>query len=127
MLPQCYFNCYEPFSRAFTDSQSYPMMPETNMGGQMPSQTQQQQNFPSNFEQAPGSPTTLDTGYTQGYLRTQIGKRMRVTFLLGTNLIQDREGILEEVGISYIVIKEVDTNIRTMCDIYAIKFASIFP
>ncbi len=85
------------------------------------------QTPPSDFEQAPGSPTYLDTGYTQGYLRTQIGKRVRITFLLGTNLIQDREGILEEVGISYVIIKELDTNNRTLCDIYAIKFVLIFP
>ena len=42
---------------------------------------------------APESPSTIGTDYTQGYLRSQIGKRMRVTFLLGTNLIQDRTGV----------------------------------
>lgn len=81
----------------------------------------------SPFEVAPGAPVVLSTEYTQGYLRTQIGRRMRVTFLLGTNQIQDREGILEDVGISYIILRETQTNNLTLCDIYSIKFVVIFP
>ena len=80
----------------------------------------------SDFETAPGSPTTLGIQYTQGYLKTQIGKRMRVTFLLGTNIIQDRVGVLEEVRISYITLREDETNNLVMCDIYSIKFVNIF-
>jgi len=74
----------------------------------------------------PGSPTNIGTDYTQGYLRSQIGKRMRVTFLLGTNLIQDRIGVLEEVGISYITLRDDETSNLVMCDIYSIKFVNIF-
>ena len=81
---------------------------------------------PSDFEQAPGSPTTLDTQYTQGYLKTQIGKRVKIVFLIGTNLVQDREGVLTDVGISYIIINEVDTKTSLLCDIYAIKFITFF-
>ena len=81
----------------------------------------------SNFETAPGSPSILGIEYTQGYLRTQIGKTMRVTFLLGTNLLQDRNGILQEVGISYIILKETETNNLVLCDIYSIKFVNIRP
>jgi len=97
--------------------------PVTAGGGTLPSQVPL---FTSPFETAPGSPTGLDVEYTQGYLRTQIGKRMRVTFLLGTNTIQDREGILEKVGVSYIILKEAQTGNLTLCDIYSIKFVVIF-
>lgn len=79
----------------------------------------------SPFETAPGSPTDLDVEYTQGFLRTQIGKRVRVTFLLGTSTLQDREGILDRVGISYVIIRETQTNNITLCDIYSIKFVYI--
>ena len=44
------------------------------------------------FEMAPGAPVQQDVNYTQGYLRTQIGKRMLVSFLIGTNTYQDRTG-----------------------------------
>ncbi|WP_338432762.1 hypothetical protein [Clostridium tyrobutyricum] len=78
------------------------------------------------FEMAPGSPVEQDINYTQGYLRTQIGKRVRVTFLLGTGTLQDRTGVLTDVGISYIIIRNEETNTRELADIYSIKFVSIF-
>ena len=36
--------------------------------------------------------------YTPAFLREQIGKLMRVEFLIGTNNLTDRIGILEDVG-----------------------------
>ncbi|ADK13563.1 hypothetical protein [Clostridium ljungdahlii] len=81
---------------------------------------------PSPFEMAPGSPVQQDTNYTQGYLRTQIGKRVRVTFLLGTGTLQDRAGTLDSVGISYIIIRNEETNTRELADIYSVKFVTIF-
>ena len=135
MLPKCYFNNLYPYARELPNpDQWYPTMPDNNAGQEMPSQPSKQQtqtqtpsSTPSNFEEAPGSPTDLGIGYTQGYLKTQIGKRMRITFLLGTNLLQDREGTLEQVGISYVVIRETETKTLTLCDIYSIKFVAIFP
>jgi hypothetical protein len=104
----------------------------TMEGGTMPMPMQMPAPMPvttpeSPFEIQPGAPAVLSTEYTQGYLRTQIGKRMRVTFLLGTNTIQDREGVLETVGISYITLRETQTNNLTLADIYSIKFVVIFP
>jgi hypothetical protein len=81
----------------------------------------------SPFEMAPGSPVILDTLYTQGYLKTQIGRRVRITFLLGTNTLQDRTGILKSVGISYVVLTEQDTGTDVLGDIYSIKFVDFFP
>jgi hypothetical protein len=76
----------------------------------------------------PGSqvPSTVEnTFFTPGFLRTQIGRRMRVEFLLGTNLLTDRTGTLVAVGASYIVLKLVDSDDLMMCDIYSIKFVTI--
>ena len=115
MKPGCYFDYYEPLLRINPDE----MFPQPGIPAPQPM-------TPSDFEKAPGSPTDLGTEYTQGYLRTQIGKRMRVTFLLGTNTIQDRTGILRDVGISYIVLREEETNSDVLCDIYSIKFVNIF-
>jgi len=87
------------------------------------------------------SPTTSDTNqvpkiapdtliinnplYNQGWLKTQIGKYIKIDFTIGDMYI-DREGVLQEVGISYIVIKESGTNDIVMCDIYSIKFVTVF-
>jgi hypothetical protein len=64
--------------------------------------------------------------YTPGFLRTQIGKRMRVEFLIGTNNLTDRSGTLVAVGASYIIIRLVDSDDLMLCDIYSIKFVTIF-
>lgn len=63
--------------------------------------------------------------YTQGYLRTQIGKLVRVQFLIGTNSLQDRTGILTQVGTSYIILRSLETGTDIFCDIYSIKFVTI--
>ncbi|AVP64284.1 alginate lyase [Clostridium botulinum] len=67
-----------------------------------------------------------DILYNQGFLKTQIGKRVKIEFLIGTNMLIDREGTLVGVGISYILIDEVDTNDLIMADMYSIKFVRIF-
>jgi len=78
------------------------------------------------YEIAPGSPIVNNPLYNQGWLQGQIGKYIRVSFLLGTNTFQDRGGTLQEVGISFIVLKETGTNNLIMCDIYSIKFVTVF-
>jgi hypothetical protein len=110
-----------------------PMIPSSDFNEEMrpmvpmAKPTPKPQMTPSDFEIAPGSPTILDSQYTQGYLKTQIGKRVRITFLIGTNIIQDRAGVLTDVGISYIIINEADSNNPLLCDIYAIKFILFLP
>lgn len=71
-------------------------------------------------------PTLKNINFTQAYLRTQIGKRVKIDFLIGTNLFIDKEGTLLEVGISYVVIREATSNAKVMCDLYSIKFVTIF-
>ena len=60
--------------------------------------------------------------YTPAFLREQIGKLMRVEFLIGTNNLVDRIGILEDVGVSYILLRSIESDTITYCDIYSIKF-----
>ena len=63
--------------------------------------------------------------YTPAFLREQIGKLMRVEFLIGTNTMTDRIGILEDVGASYILLRSFENDSLVYCDIYAIKFITI--
>ena len=63
--------------------------------------------------------------YTPAFLREQIGKLMRVEFLIGTNNLVDRIGILEDVGASYILLRSLESDTITYCDIYSIKFVTI--
>lgn len=63
--------------------------------------------------------------YTPAFLREQIGKLMRIEFLIGTNNLVDRIGILDQVGASYIVLRSFENDSLVYCDIYAIKFITI--
>ena len=63
--------------------------------------------------------------YTPAFLRENIGKLMRVEFLIGTNNLVDRTGILLDVGASYILLRALESDVVTYCDIYSIKFITI--
>lgn len=63
--------------------------------------------------------------YTPAFLRNYIGRLMKVEFLIGTNSLQDRIGVLLEVGASYIVLRSVQDNNLLYCDIFSIKFVTI--
>ena len=63
--------------------------------------------------------------YTPGFLREQIGRLMRVEFLIGTNNMVDRIGILQDVGASYILLRSFENDSLVYCDIYSIKFITI--
>ncbi|NLP28845.1 MAG: hypothetical protein GX370_08830 [Clostridia bacterium] len=78
------------------------------------------------FSQAPGSPVMQGIEYIQGYLRTFVGRYVKIDFLVGTNSLVDREGVLLEVGISYVVLREAQTDDNIMCDIFSIKFVRVY-
>lgn len=63
--------------------------------------------------------------YTPAFLRQQIGKLMRIEFLVGTNNMTDRIGFLEDVGASYILLRSFEGDSQIYADIYAIKFITI--
>ena len=63
--------------------------------------------------------------YTPAFLREQIGKLMRIEFLIGTNNMVDRIGVLQDVGASYILLRSVENDSLVYCDIYSIKFVTI--
>lgn len=78
------------------------------------------------MEEQANTPEVLTNSiYTPGFLRKHIGKLMRVEFLIGTTYLEDRIGVLEEVGTSYIVLRSVQDNNLLYCDIFSIKFVTI--
>lgn len=81
---------------------------------------------PVDIIQEPGPPVMVDTNYIQGYLRTLIGQYVKVEFILGANMLMDREGVLKEVGIDHIVLQEPQTDDLVVADLYSIKFVKVF-
>lgn len=81
-------------------------------------------NIPMGGVQIPQ--TVQSPMYTPGFLSTQIGRKMRVEFLIGTNgPLVDRTGTLIGVGASYILLQPIETDDVLLCDIYSIKFVTI--
>ena len=72
-------------------------------------------------------PMTVESlQYLNGFMRTQIGRKVLVQFLLGTNTLTDRSGTLLGVGSNYILINETDSDDLLACDFYNIKFVRFY-
>lgn len=84
---------------------------------------------PSNPMTPPEYTQTLDydsVQYMNGFLRTQIGRFVRLEQLVGSNTIEDREGFLVGASNNYVVLQEIGTgNIMTF-DLFSIKFVYIY-
>jgi len=64
---------------------------------------------------------------SQEYLQQHIGQNMRVQFMLGSGgTLVDRTGVLVEVGETFIVLQPTDTDDLLMCDLFSIKFVTIY-
>ena len=107
-------------------SPGYPTMPTSPVKPMYPAGPSYTGMAPAGTITAATAPVLSNPGYTQAFLRTQIGKRVRVEFLIGTNTLVDRSGILEDVGISYIVLRDTDANDKVLADLYSIKFVTFF-
>lgn len=128
-IPQSQMNIPPDMGTTFGYPTAPVGTPMQQTGGQMPGQMPAQMPVtgaaPVDFDMLP-APPIMDVEYTQGYLKTQIGARVKIEFLIGTNMLVDREGTLVDVGISYIIIREVDTDDLLLCDIYSIKFVRFY-
>lgn len=72
-------------------------------------------------------PVTVESlQYMNGFMRTQIGRKVTVEFLIGTNSFVDKTGTLLAVGANYILINETETDDILLCDFYSIKFMKFY-
>lgn len=115
----------ESFRQMMPAQQAMPALPSGIPTGPSPTPLPSPMMAAPPGEQAPT--TVVSPLYTPGFLRTQIGRMMRVEFLIGSNgPLVDRIGTLLAVGVSYILLRPVGANDTIMCDIYSIKFVTIY-
>ncbi len=62
------------------------------------------------------------TGTMNSFLQTQIGKNVNVQFLIGTNTLVEKSGILLGVGSNYVILRENGSDDVLVCDFDNIKF-----
>lgn len=74
-----------------------------------------------------GPPPVTDRYYIPGYLASIIGKIVRAEFVVGNSQYLDKTGRLVEVGVNYFVLDDLLSKTKVMCDLYSVKFVTVFP
>ncbi len=64
--------------------------------------------------------------YLNSFMLTQIGRRVKVEFLIGGGSLVERNGYLLAVGANFILLNEAGTNDILSCDFYNIKFVTFY-
>lgn len=101
-------------------------VPNGMPGTQMMNQFTQSQLSPITEYNQPFPVTGESIQYLNGFMRTQIGRRVEIQMLVGSDTLVTKEGYLLGIGANYILINEVGTNDLTSCDFYNIKFVRYF-
>jgi len=61
-----------------------------------------------------------------GFLRTQVGRYMRVEQLMGSNVMENRYGFLVGIGSNYIILQEITTGNIQVIDLFTIRLTYIY-
>lgn len=64
--------------------------------------------------------------YLNGFIKTQIGRRVSIDFLIGSDIVTTKTGYLLAVAQNYLLLNELDTNDVTACDLYTLKFIRFY-
>ena len=104
-------------------SQKLPWMPQSKPTESRPTDSSLMPITPST---QPPSITANNLQYMNGFLRTQIGRPVKVDFLIGTNTLVDKAGTLLGVGVNYILLQEAETDDLLVADFYNIKFIKFY-
>lgn len=65
-------------------------------------------------------------GSFQNILQDNLGAYVQIEFLLGTQGMTSRLGVLYSVGRNYVVLHDVGNKNYIVCDIFSIKFVTFF-
>lgn len=77
------------------------------------------ENSSAEMNQSPAYP-----GSWQQVLKNNEGQYCVIDFLIGTENLVQREGILYDVGVSFVVLFEPRSGNYIVCDLYSIKFVT---
>lgn len=78
-----------------------------------------------------GAPGNMPPGTNLRYetfgdvLQEALGYYAECEFLVGTNRIEIKEGILYNAGTNFVTLRDLDGHRYTICDLYALKFVTV--
>ena len=73
-----------------------------------------------------GEATQVDPMTLQEIMSEALGTYVIVEFLIGTQSIVRREGVLNSVGQSWLVLYDETNDTSLLCDMYSVKFVTFF-
>ena len=86
--------------------------------------------YPQNQGFRPPPQQNFDTpdmiGSLQRVLSDNVGQYVRIDFLIGTETLISKQGVLYLVGDGYVVLFDDVRNHYVVCDLYAIKFTYFY-
>lgn len=68
--------------------------------------------------------TMTNTNFLPAYLNQFLGHWVRAEFFIN-NAVEERVGVLHEVGASYIIIEAIEPQTLIVCDIFSLRFITI--
>lgn len=114
---------YQPITQA--QAREYPTPAIVRAEAQQQNMNNSVEGFITDYTN-PYPVTRENLQYLNGFIRTQIGRRISIDFLIGSNNMVTKTGYLLAVATNYILINELDTNDITACDFYNIKFIRFY-
>ena len=82
-------------------------------------------NDPSNMD----APENTNEWYTESFaevLEKSIGYLVTCEFLIGSNNLVERSGILYAAGMNFVTLQEPENDRYMVCDMYSLKFVTIY-
>lgn len=117
---------YEPITRTQSEMYPTPAIVQEEIEKNDKEQNITNPNDTAEDLFVPYEVTRESLQYLNGFIRTQIGRRVTIDFLLGSDTLTSKTGYLLAVATNYLLINELDTNDVTACDIYTMKFIRFY-
>ncbi len=97
----------------------------TNQGNMMPNNQGNMITTAPNGNTISLRPETMtNTDFLPAYLSQFIGRWVRCEFFIG-DTVEQRVGVLHDVGASYIIIDVIEPQTLVVCDIFSLRFVTI--
>lgn len=74
----------------------------------------------------PNSPGNLGLDTLNEILQAAIGQYAVCEFLIGTTLLERREGVLYSAGVNYFTLYQREEDRYLVCDLYSLKFLYLY-
>lgn len=113
---------YQPITKA--ESELYPT--PSVVSDEIAQDNKQSENDTAEDLFIPYAVTRESLQYLNGFIRTQIGRRVTIDFLIGSDNLTSKTGYLLAVAQNYLLLNELDTNDVTACDLYTMKFIRFY-